>query len=125
MLGKGEQPHVMRVDMAYVEESRITGVDYKGPCMPMNDRGFQVSQRFRRKILLRKMCEAVERDYAKSREFVRRLKTEGQDVVRVASSSWWFDDDDLLVQLWQGQREAIKALQHDLVRYEAKPAKED
>ena len=125
MLGKGEEPHVMRVDMAYVEESRITGVDYNGPCMPMNDRGFQVSQPFRRKILLRKMCEAVERDFAKIAEFVCRLKKEGQDVRAQGVKSRWFDDDDLLVQLEQGQREAIKALQHDLVRYEAKPARED
>lgn len=124
MIGSGDDPHIMRVDMAHVEEARITGVGYKGPCMPMNERGFQVSQKWNRKILLDRVCDEVERDPAGVAAFVRRLKTEGRDVRATGVQSRWFDDDELLERLAEGDPEAVKALQHDVRVYERKQPKD-
>ena len=124
MIGSGDDPHIMRVDMAHVEEARITGVGYKGPCMPMNERGFQVSQKWNRKILLDRVCDEVERDPAGVAAFVRRLKTEGRDVRATGVQSRWFDDDELLERLAQGDAEAVKAMQHDVRVYERKQPKD-
>jgi hypothetical protein len=116
----GSSGEVLRVDMGYVPSERTTGVTYSGPCMPMNQRGFQTSQQFTRKIILKQICRYVTESPFDVAAFIERLILVAAEVRGEGVSSRWFDDSTLRSALSRGENDAINNFCADVYYYPKK-----
>ena len=116
----GRRGEVLRVDMACLDEARITGVGFKGNEMPVNDRGFQTAQPFRRKLVLERVCALVGAQPARVAAFVQEVRREGGAVRGPGVRSRWFDADEWVEALAKGEVEAVEAFKADVGVYEEK-----
>ena len=116
----GRRGEVLRVDMACLDEARITGVGFKGNEMPVNDRGFQTAQPFRRKLVLERVCALVGAQPARVAAFVQEVRREGGAVRGPGVRSRWFDADEWVEALAKGEAEAVEAFKADVGVYEEK-----
>lgn len=116
----GRHGEVLRVDMACLEEARITGVGFRGNEMPVNERGFQTAQPFRRKLVLERVCALVGAQPARVAAFVQKVRREGGPARGPGVRSRWFDTEACVEALARGEAEAVQAFQADVKEYEEK-----
>lgn len=116
----GRHGEVLRVDMAYLEEARITGVGFRGNEMPVNERGFQTAQPFRRKLVLERVCALVGAQPARVAAFLQKVRCEGGPARGRGVRSRWFDTEACVEALARGEAQAVQAFQADVKEYEEK-----